>query len=78
LSDGIRYSVYPDHIINASILEENYVLPENVMLSVKRIIEFLHQIRSTEKDLVNSPLCLQLGELAVNIGTSFHALIIEV
>jgi len=78
LAEGIKSSIYPDRLLEAFIIGDNYVLPENVRLSVKMIIEFLHEIKSTQKDLVHSPICLQLSDLAVNLGTSFHMTILEV
>jgi len=54
------------------------VLPGEVKESLRKIIKYLYDIHTAQKDLNTSPFCWFLCEVAVNIGRYFSIIILEV
>ena len=78
LNEGLKNSQYPDQFILASVQGEDFALPDDAKVSIQKILQLFHEIKSANKDLSTLPAAYELNELAVNIATSFNIMILEV
>ena len=65
-------------MIQSAINGEGSVVSENATVSIKKLIEYLYNLRMSYKELTVSSTCYHLSELASQLGVLFYTLILEV
>lgn len=76
MAEGVKNSMYPDQLFLGNIDGDGYTIPENGKISIKKIIEFLHEIKAFPDRF--AALSYTLSEIAVYLGIGFYTYILEV
>jgi len=78
LNEGVKNSQYPEQFFIASVEGKESPLSDEAKVSIQKMLQLFHEIKSANKDLSTLPAAYELNELAVNIATSFNIFILEV